>query len=184
MIIYKITNKLNGKAYIGQTTKSLAERVQGHIHGRSRIGREILKYGRENFDFSVIDKANTKEELDELEIFWIAWYDSTRVGYNVLHGGKATKAELHMLRKLGSTKCGRKKGHRKNKPMLSKESMRKEIEARRLRMKEAKEYRVRKMKEAKELSKTNRQAKIIEEQNEAANKAFREQLKSVWEVRQ
>lgn len=82
MIIYKITNKLNGKAYIGQTTKSLAERVQGHIHGRSRIGREILKYGRENFDFSVIDKANTKEELDELEIFWIAWYDSTRVGYN------------------------------------------------------------------------------------------------------
>ena len=73
MIIYKITNKLNGKVYIGQTTRSLAARIHEHIHKHSRVGKDMVKYGRDNLDISVIDNAETKEELDDLEIFWIAW---------------------------------------------------------------------------------------------------------------
>lgn len=181
MIIYKITNKMNGKVYIGQTTKSLASRIYGHIHGHSRIGKEMLKYGQDNFDISVIDTAKTKEELDDLEVFWIAWYNSTQNGYNILQGGKATRDELKMIRKFGSNKKHRRK-KRKNRPRLteSKEPMRKAVEARRLRLVEAKEFRAEEPKAREPKTYPNKWAKIISEQNDRANREF---LKEIQQMR-
>ena len=53
MYIYKITNKINKKIYIGQTTRSIEERWKGHckpsMTARSLISRAIQKYGKENF---------------------------------------------------------------------------------------------------------------------------------------
>ena len=94
MIIYLITNKINNKKYVGQTTKSLAERWQNHI-GKSRSGtvsqpiaRAIKKYGKINFSIEKIAEANTKEELNTLEEKLIRELGTlVPDGYNIAPGG-------------------------------------------------------------------------------------------------
>lgn len=109
MIIYKITNKLNGKSYIGQTKRTVAQRVKRHIYERSKIGKEILENGIENFSIDVIDNASNQTELDELEKFWISLYNTQDNGYNTLCGGKPTKKELKLLSKIKKRRPKRKK---------------------------------------------------------------------------
>lgn len=92
MIIYKITNKVNGKVYIGQTIRTLEERKQQHIQcAKNQVDRHLYaamnKYGVENFEFEEIDKANTITDLNYLEVFYIIKYDSVRKGYNMGYGG-------------------------------------------------------------------------------------------------
>lgn len=93
MIIYKITNRLNGKVYIGQTTMSLTKRWRDHCspsNSRCRLlHRAIQKYGKENFSVEQIDVACDRDELDKKEIYWIQYYDSTNndKGYNLQSGG-------------------------------------------------------------------------------------------------
>lgn len=91
--IYKITNKINGKIYIGQTKKTIEERFQEHlkkakIHTNRYLYDAMNKYGYENFIVSQIEEcANSK--LDEREIYWIAFYQSNnkQYGYNMTIGG-------------------------------------------------------------------------------------------------
>lgn len=94
--IYKITNKLNGKIYIGQTLKSLEERFQKHCrkttekdkyHMNMAIKKAIRKYGKENFTIELIEEVN-QELLDVREIYWISFYDSYNKGYNCTLGGQ------------------------------------------------------------------------------------------------
>lgn len=92
MIIYKATNKINGKVYIGQTIRTLKVRINCHLRANSHypFGNALRKYGIENFDIKVIDEALTKEELNEKEIYWIKFYDCQRSsghGYNITAGG-------------------------------------------------------------------------------------------------
>jgi group I intron endonuclease len=91
MIIYKCQNKISGKIYIGQTIKSLEERKLSHIiaskKGKSKFYKALQSYGFENFDWSIIDTANTKEELDEKEKYYIVEYNSIKNGYNMVDGG-------------------------------------------------------------------------------------------------
>lgn len=125
MLIYKITNKLNGKSYIGQTRKTVAERIRGHIYNRSSVGKEIIANGKENFDISVIDCADTQEEIDELERFWISFYNTCETGYNTLIGGKPTKKEFKMISQYGNkTKDKASRKHSKRFEEKQKEKMR------------------------------------------------------------
>lgn len=96
MIIYKAVNKTNGKVYVGQTKNSLAYRRDQHIretrcktHKNTYFHDAIQKYGEDNFEFSIIDTADTKEEADEKERYWIKYYNSTdkKCGYNLVTGG-------------------------------------------------------------------------------------------------
>lgn len=92
MLIYKITNKLNGKVYIGQTTKTLDIRRKGHIQAAKdgvnhHLYNAMNKYGIDNFEFEEICKANSKSELNYLEAKYILEYDSVRNGYNMGYGG-------------------------------------------------------------------------------------------------
>lgn len=92
MLIYKITNKLNGKVYIGQTTKTLDIRRNGHIQAAKNgvnhhLYNAMNKYGIDNFEFEEICKANSKSELNYLEAKYILEYDSIRNGYNMGYGG-------------------------------------------------------------------------------------------------
>lgn len=91
MIIYKITNLINNKVYIGQTVQPLYKRWWRHCHnGKSSvIGSAIEKYGKDNFSIEVIDTATTLEELNDKEIFWINHYNSISPnGYNIAGGGR------------------------------------------------------------------------------------------------
>ena len=90
-IIYKITNTINGKSYIGQTIRPLKRRWQEHCQNVERcraLHRAITKYGKENFIVEEIDVADTSKELNDKEIYWIKFYNTmTPNGYNMTEGG-------------------------------------------------------------------------------------------------
>lgn len=91
--IYLIENKINGKKYIGQTSKSVKERFQHHckpsnayIHKRP-LSCAIQKYGKNNFTYRVIESQ--VENYNEREKYWITYYNSIIPnGYNVMDGGE------------------------------------------------------------------------------------------------
>jgi group I intron endonuclease len=90
VIIYKITNRINGKIYIGQTVRSLQYRWKCHRHANDNcvFHKAIRKYGAENFTVEQIDTACDGEELNRKEKYWIAYYNSTLPnGYNSTDGG-------------------------------------------------------------------------------------------------
>lgn len=93
MFIYKITNQVNGKIYIGQTITSLQERWRHHLHaskGNSTlICKAIRKYGREYFQVKLLATACSQKELDYLEAYFIIICNSQNpdIGYNRTDGG-------------------------------------------------------------------------------------------------
>ena len=97
MIIYKSTNKITGKIYIGQTTQTLENRIKNHVKESDKNKKRpfllsLKKYGIENFIFEVIDCANNLDELNDKEIYWIDYYKSTTPnGYNITGGGQGKK---------------------------------------------------------------------------------------------
>lgn len=100
--IYKITNKVNGKIYIGLTTKGSGVRYRQHWN-ESRIGEPapihnaMRKYGEDNFIVEIIDFAETVNELKEKEKYYIAKYNATdkSIGYNVSLGGDGNMGYTH-----------------------------------------------------------------------------------------
>lgn len=89
-IIYKITNSINDKVYIGQTRMSLPARWSKHkqIAQKSNKGLygAMQKYGIENFKIEEIIRCEI-EKLNELEVFYIKKYNSFYNGYNLTIGG-------------------------------------------------------------------------------------------------
>jgi group I intron endonuclease len=97
MIIYKSTNKITGKIYIGQTTHTLDKRIKSHLK-ESKIDSNrpfmlsINEYGINNFVFEIIDSTDNLNELNDKEIYWINFYNSVSPnGYNVTGGGQGKK---------------------------------------------------------------------------------------------
>lgn len=90
--IYKITNKINGKIYIGQSVdckRRWKEHINGHWEegsGNSAIHLAIQKYGVDNFDFEIIEGPISN--YNEREIYWIEYYNSYYNGYNRTMGGE------------------------------------------------------------------------------------------------
>lgn len=94
--IYKITNTLNNKVYIGQTVKTVEKRFQQHKNNSNKeyfsqiiLYKAFNKYGIENFICEQIEEV-PNELLDEREKYWIKFYDSYFDGYNSTLGGRAT----------------------------------------------------------------------------------------------
>ena len=96
--IYLITNKINGKQYIGQTARDMWTRFEEHCkpNNLSVIGKAIQKYGYLNFSLEEIEKVPL-DKLDEREKYWINHYDTYNVGYNQTHGGDAHNESLKLL---------------------------------------------------------------------------------------
>jgi len=107
--VYKITNTINNKVYIGQTTKSISERFSQHKYTAQRIVTDpnlpkdnrrfhmpiaiaMAKHGIENFNIEIVEECHP-EQLDEKEIYWIQFYQSydMKFGYNATLGGSLTK---------------------------------------------------------------------------------------------
>ena len=88
MEIYKITNKINGKVYIGQTIRPVEYRFHRHINDAmhnildTHFARAIRKYGPDQWQLEVIDAATTQDELNQKEQYWIKYYNSVEEGYN------------------------------------------------------------------------------------------------------
>ena len=97
VIIYAFKNKLNGKRYVGQTTRTLEERTGEHLRKESTVfDKALKKYGIENFEYSIIDKALTIAELNAKEIYWIRRLGAmVPNGYNLCYGGGNTHGYRH-----------------------------------------------------------------------------------------
>ena len=92
--IYKITNKVNGKSYIGQTIQNVKERFYQHCATKCSqailnmvIHKAITKYGKSNFTIEVIEEVESTN-LNDRERYWIRYYDSYNNGYNSTEGGQ------------------------------------------------------------------------------------------------
>lgn len=137
MIIYKITNRVNGKIYIGQTVQELEVRVRKHfsrakteIKYQYPLVNDIRKYGENNFDYEIIEIINKLEQLNEREVYWINHYKSIWPnGYNVTEGGAGTKGYNHRQEdKLNMSKLKVNKYEGENNPFYGKKHSEAQIE--------------------------------------------------------
>jgi group I intron endonuclease len=86
--VYRVENKVNGKNYIGITSRKAEERWFEHLSRtncssrNSRLYLAIRKYGSDNFELSVLDYCLSEDEVRQLETSFIKEYDSYNNGYN------------------------------------------------------------------------------------------------------
>ena len=124
MWIYKITNIQNNKVYIGQIIRPIEQRFHRHLNDAlnnildTHFARAIRKYGKDNFVIEKIDNAQTQDELNQKEQYWIRYYNSVENGYNETDaiskcGGNTyqskTEKEMEVIKeKIRQTKIGAK----------------------------------------------------------------------------
>lgn len=119
--IYKITNNVSGKSYIGQTTRDDPS-VRWTEHKKpsrgkvSALSSAIKKYGSDSFSFELIDIAETVESLNAKEIFYISFFNTlSPSGYNLTVGGlnglrsEETKLKMKSLARKAMSEETRKK---------------------------------------------------------------------------
>lgn len=100
-IVYKATNKVNGKKYIGLTKRTLEDRIYRHVRESEKkdlhtyntpFKRAIRKYGIDNFEWEILEEGLTENEAYDLEKYYIEKYKtyykfSNSNGYNATVGG-------------------------------------------------------------------------------------------------
>lgn len=122
-IIYIAQNTVNGKLYIGQTTKPLGTRKQGHLADSKRYDtnfyRAIKKYGWDSFEWKILYDNVPINKLNAVETWSIANYDSYHKGYNSTPGGKANPVcSAETRKKISRSKTGKKRPDLVDSPIL------------------------------------------------------------------
>lgn len=115
--IYKTTNIINGLIYIGQHKYTHQDRYDKYYIGAGKKLRIAIKeFGSKNFKKEILEECDSQKQLDEMEQYYIALYDSTNedIGYNILNGGisgfkmimsEETKIKIGIASRL---RCGEK----------------------------------------------------------------------------
>lgn len=92
--IYKITNQINNKVYIGKTEDTIEKRFKEHCKASTKTKEKhrplyaaMKKYGVENFTVELIEKVKLEDSLEERECYWIDYFNSFKEGYNATRGG-------------------------------------------------------------------------------------------------
>lgn len=110
-LIYKITNKVNGKIYIGQTWQTLKNRWDsGHGYRNCvKLERAIEKYGSGKFEHTLLTITHTQEIADYWETYFISKYKSSNrnIGYNIRLGGSRGKFSQATKDKMSAAKLGK-----------------------------------------------------------------------------
>ena len=138
-VIYKITNKINDKIYIGQTVQGFDRRYHNK-GGDTSIERLYLsthnehlkysidKYGFDNFEINkIFDVAFSLEELNIKEEMWIRYYDSTNrdKGYNIMFGGDNHRMSEETKNKIRQARKGKEPWNKGLKNIYSKKTLNK-----------------------------------------------------------
>lgn len=110
--VYIHTNKINGKKYIGLTSKTPSERWRngyGYNHS-THFNHAIRKYGWDNFDHEIYASGLTADGASELERKLISEFNTTNdcYGYNLDAGGSRTKHSEETKQKMRDAATGRK----------------------------------------------------------------------------
>ena len=97
--IYKITNDINNKIYIGKTHLNIEQRFKIHCQDSQKVTQEhrplyaaMRKYGIEHFYIELVEETTNPEER---EIYWINYYNSFKNGYNATLGGDGKQLFSH-----------------------------------------------------------------------------------------
>lgn len=110
--IYKITNPVNGKCYVGQSwdiEKRWYIYRHGQPKGQVKLHHAFQKYGVGSFNFEVLGELpenGTQVDMDNLEIAWIAKLDCVKNGYNCKYGGLGGKCSEDTKRKISIARMG------------------------------------------------------------------------------
>ena len=103
--VYKITNNLNNKSYIGIST-DIERRWADHKlqynwtrESKKSLYQAFIKYGIQNFTFEILEEC-TITELGEKEKYYIKYYDTYKNGYNSTTGGEDNVGDSHPSHKL------------------------------------------------------------------------------------
>lgn len=133
--IYKTTNTVNNKIYIGQHKSEKFD--ESYIGSGKSFSMAVKKYGKENFVCEIVEACESRDSLNEREIYWISYYGSKdpSIGYNLADGGNYWSCGFHdgMLGKKQSDyqkECARRANTGKQ---VSEETRKKMSEASKLR---------------------------------------------------
>jgi group I intron endonuclease len=131
MFIYKITNKLNGKLYIGQTVRTAQSRWNEHLyklsrnkHPNSKLQAAWNKYGKDSFEFDIICECTSIEELNTLEELYVS---ENIDGYNLSGGGHNKRMSEESKQKLSLAKRGKPNGQKGSKRKPHSESFKTQL---------------------------------------------------------
>jgi group I intron endonuclease len=112
MYIYKTTNLITGKVYIGKSSKCFNPKYYG---SGKILNRSIKKYGKINFSVELIEECFSLEELNDREIYWISFFMSN--SYNIAVGGTGGDTLTNhpdrddIYKKISKTNSEKMKGH-------------------------------------------------------------------------
>jgi len=129
-LVYLIENIIDNKKYIGITTRSLDVRMKEHCYRyrNTYLQNAIKKYGIENFRWKILEKCNSKKELDEMEFHYIKQYNTywkEGMGYNCTYGGDGRfdyTPTKETRKKISESNKGKKRS-KQTKKLMSKNSM-------------------------------------------------------------
>ena len=113
--VYKITNLINNKVYIGQTSKSIDARFNRHWKEKNSydryLHRALRKYNKCDFKIETLANAFNKEDLNYLECYFIAFYKSnnSKYGYNLTVGGDGGLRSPEVIKKATAKLKGKKR---------------------------------------------------------------------------
>lgn len=118
MVVYCLTNKINGKKYVGQTVKSLEWRIKRHgvcaryYAGKDRgcraLNNAIHKYGLDSFSAEIMESCNSIEQLNKQETYWIATLNTLSPnGYNLKSGGNRSLYSEDSRKKMSLSQKGK-----------------------------------------------------------------------------
>lgn len=113
--VYKITNQVNSKIYIGYTKFTAEERWKEHVGNRNvknyHLSCAIRKYGADSFDVETLWQSRSSEAAKETEKLLIAEYKShlRDVGYNLTMGGEGQSSTPEVKKKIAASLIGKKR---------------------------------------------------------------------------
>lgn len=113
MIVYCATNKINGRRYVGQTVRAFAIRQRAHLGDakrgvKNKFYNAIRKYGADAFEWSILYRGKSIEDLNAMEEYFIAAYESRTGGYNIKFGGGNRRCPISTRAKISAAMKGKK----------------------------------------------------------------------------
>jgi len=101
--IYKITNLINGKFYIGQQLTG----AKNYLGSGMLIKKAVKKYGKDNFVKEILCECNNEDVTNALEQFMIIYFNAREIGYNIAKGGNHCSEDGY--KRVSITMTGRKR---------------------------------------------------------------------------
>lgn len=112
LYVYKISNKINGKVYIGKHSSKKLD--NGYYGSGMAIKKAISKYGKNNFEKHVLEVCNNEDELNKKEIYYIELYNTFCNGYNMTKGGEGMLGHRQSKESIIKASFARKKHYENN----------------------------------------------------------------------